>query len=124
MPPQPRMFIRTTFQPPPGPAAGSNHILRFAGSLQPVHDDQRQPLLPLRLPVAVAQNPHLRLDLEEPFLGLRAVRWRASGSFLQSSGHGHRAKSGAAQTRWQPAQSGRAMISGLDMRIGGPVAPV
>ena len=54
---------------PPGPAAGSNHIARFAGALQPVHDDQCQPLLPLRLPVAVAQNPHLRLNRAEPLLG-------------------------------------------------------
>ena len=87
MPPQPRMFIRTTFQPwLPGPAAGSDHVARVAGALQSVHDQQRQPLLPLRLPVAMAQHPHARLNLEEPLLGLgQAVRppQKVSGNRLR-----------------------------------------
>jgi hypothetical protein len=33
-----------------------------------VHNHQSQALLPLWLPVAVAQNLHVLLDLEEPFL--------------------------------------------------------
>ena len=72
--------------PPLGPGAvgGSDHILRVTGAFQSVYDYQGQSLLPLRLPVAVAQNLYVLLDLEESILR----RWKAIHPLQEVSGNG------------------------------------
>ena len=85
MPPQPRMFIRTTFQP--RAQARLPVPITYCELLEPSRPCtiiSVSRFCRLRLPVAMAQNLHILLDLEEPLLGLR----QAVGALHEISGNG------------------------------------
>ncbi len=46
----------------------AQHVFRFAGALQTMHDDDGQRILPVRLPMALAQHADAGLDFDQAFL--------------------------------------------------------
>jgi hypothetical protein len=49
----------------------AQHVLRVTRSLQPVDQNDRERMVPLRLPMAMAQNPYPGLNFDE------ALLWRS-----------------------------------------------
>ena len=107
MPPQLRWFIRTTFMPAANPfSRDAQHVMRFAGALQAMDNDDGQGVLPVRLPVTLAKYLDSGFDFDQPLFARRQRNPAAKEKSCRWFAHGRRAESAGARKYWRAVNPG------------------